>query len=476
MKKIIYFLTSILFLFSMQDVLAFAGGLGTKESPYLINDASDLNNVRHHLNSYFKLEKDIDLSYDTKDINGLFYNGGSGFEPLGSELNDFTGYFDGNGHHIIGLTINRCKSNYIGLFGQVRSASIINVVMEEVSICGESYVGSIVGNAIGSDIHHVVVANGIVRGSQVYIGGIAGANQFGTLYHAYNASQVISNSSIVFGAGAGITGLNYFGTIYDVYNIGKIENLKAEDNIGGIVGYHYGGSIKNAYTTTKTAVKTVHGLVLNTYQQGESDANQQWSGVVNKNGTQEIYEVDIKTKTVLGLKKLKNEAFTSAVWTYKEGYLPKLTGLYYVDNSGIIFEEKNVRLSKLGDIKTLKVTVLPVRSTNQKVIFESSNSDIVSVSINGEVQSKNYGTVTILAYTEDGSFRDECIVSTIQRGDVNKDGKITLSDLIKLRRYLAKIDSNSDDIEVMDVNADGRVTTTDLIKLRRSLAKLEELQ
>ena len=55
-------------------------------------------------------------------------------------------------------------------------------------------------------------------------------------------------------------------------------------------------------------------------------------------------------------------------------------------------------------------------------------------------------------------------------GDINNDQKINLSDLILLRKYLAKWSVHIDEIAA-DVNVDGKVNLSDLILMRKSLAK-----
>lgn len=73
----------------------FAGGNGTQASPFLIEDAHDLNAMRNYTNGfYFELIKDINL-------NTPPYNEGEGWEPI-SFWNSF---LDGRGHRIIGLTV-----------------------------------------------------------------------------------------------------------------------------------------------------------------------------------------------------------------------------------------------------------------------------------------------------------------------------------------------------------------------------------
>lgn len=66
-------------------------------------------------------------------------------------------------------------------------------------------------------------------------------------------------------------------------------------------------------------------------------------------------------------------------------------------------------------------------------------------------------------------------ISTYKAGDLNSDGKITTTDLVKLRRYLAGLETfNEAQLKAADINEDEKITTTDLVKLRRYLAGLGE--
>ena len=65
-------------------------------------------------------------------------------------------------------------------------------------------------------------------------------------------------------------------------------------------------------------------------------------------------------------------------------------------------------------------------------------------------------------------------VKLVLYGDVNNDQKISTTDIVILRRYLAGLSSLSDIAKISgDYNKDGKVSTTDIVILRRKLAGLE---
>jgi len=61
-------------------------------------------------------------------------------------------------------------------------------------------------------------------------------------------------------------------------------------------------------------------------------------------------------------------------------------------------------------------------------------------------------------------------------GDVNGDGKITIKDVLVLRKYLAGIEKiDPEMLKYSDFNRDGKVTIKDVLKLRKYLANIEGL-
>ena len=59
-------------------------------------------------------------------------------------------------------------------------------------------------------------------------------------------------------------------------------------------------------------------------------------------------------------------------------------------------------------------------------------------------------------------------------GDLNSDGKVSTTDIVLMRRYIAGLDSSNEKaVLAADINGDGKVSTTDLVKIRRILAGLE---
>lgn len=124
-------------------------GDGTMANPYQIENESDLiffnRFMRTGVNTdglYIVLESDLDFSgYDTDSDPG---NGNWG--PVGDFDIPFKGVFDGNQHTISNLSINVPSQNYVGFFGYTTNAEIENLILENISVEGNSSVGGLIGH------------------------------------------------------------------------------------------------------------------------------------------------------------------------------------------------------------------------------------------------------------------------------------------------------------------------------------------
>ena len=225
-----------------------------------IYSISDLNKVRENLSGKYILMNDIDLTNATSE-GGELYNGGTGWNPIGSKTSPFIGVFDGNGYKIIGMKINivTVQNNYAGLFGYAKGAEILNLGMDNSFIkidnqssdssTSNAYAGGIVG--YGYDI---TITNSYNTGAiqalslfESYAGGLLGYvdssyNKNSTITNSYNTGDVNAKTY-----SAGIAGKVYRTNITQTYNTGDI-NLASNNSeyVGGIVGYGINASITDS--------------------------------------------------------------------------------------------------------------------------------------------------------------------------------------------------------------------------------------
>ena len=181
-----------------------------------------------------------------------------GWEPLGYYIDEddnasYTATFDGRGHTISNLYINRPSTNYVGLFGDLGSGSNVrNLGIEGGSLSGNEYVGGLVGFNVSGRIS-ACYATGDASGSGS-VGGLVGWNLDGTISACYATGDASGSGSV-----GGLVGWNLDGTISACYATGNATG--GSDYVGGLVGNNT-GAISACYATgDATGDEYVGGLV-----------------------------------------------------------------------------------------------------------------------------------------------------------------------------------------------------------------------
>jgi filamentous hemagglutinin family protein len=179
------------------------------------------------------------------------WNGGFGFTPIGTGVtgyaagdNAFSGRFDGLGHTISSLTVNRptpTNANYRGLFGMANGATLRNIGLASASITGIDRTGALIGYSASNS----TISNSYVTGS------VTGTSSVGGMV-GYSAAGVINNSystATVTGTVGGIGGLvgNNTGTISSSFATGAVSG-SVTAWLGGLTGGN-SGTISNSYAT-----------------------------------------------------------------------------------------------------------------------------------------------------------------------------------------------------------------------------------
>ncbi|WP_019562259.1 YDG domain-containing protein [Caldimonas manganoxidans] len=274
---------------------------------------TDLQGMQGNLSGNFALGANINAS----PTSG--WNSGAGFQPIGN----FIGRFDGLGHTINNLTIDRPTTDDVGLFGvtegEVRNVGIVGGSVKGQwntgalvghnrftitqsyatgNVQGYSYVGglvglngwrmadsyatssvegeSVVGGLVGYNEYSGSIdrshASGSVNGSAsgfgatvAFIGGLVGWNNSGTITQSYATGSVTASHSGTFSYAEGVGGLVGFnsGTITQSYATGNISGSGTDlRGFGGLVGWNTGViSQSYAIASTVTGQKDVGGLV-----------------------------------------------------------------------------------------------------------------------------------------------------------------------------------------------------------------------
>ncbi|MDI9394409.1 MAG: CbiX/SirB N-terminal domain-containing protein [Euryarchaeota archaeon] len=158
----------------------FAGGNGTEEFPYQIATPEQLDRVRYYLDKHFVLIADIDLSkYGNWTPIGTFDE--NLFENNGHSDIAFSGTFDGNDHTVSNLTATHQNLVGIGLFSVASSDAVIkNLTVENASVIGYMSTAGIIGHNCGSVENLALKGENTISGVN-FIGGIVGGHVFGSV-------------------------------------------------------------------------------------------------------------------------------------------------------------------------------------------------------------------------------------------------------------------------------------------------------
>jgi len=273
----ISWLLIFVFLLTTFPVFAqFAGGSGSQQDPYRVATAEHLNNVRNYLDSWFIQIADINL--DVKP-----WNQGEGWEPIGISSkydvfdSPFEGTYNGNGHMISGLYINRPDARLQGLFGYL-DGTIRNLNLVDSNIKGGWETGALVGQNSGTinncfstgdvtgtnDTGGLVgcVAEGTVSNcyfkgnvfGERCVGGVVGNAEFCAIDSCFSTGNVSGKGCI-----GGLAGYLYVTDACNCYFMGKVVG---EYSTGGFVGMHYKATIDSCYSTSDVSGDNcVGGLV-----------------------------------------------------------------------------------------------------------------------------------------------------------------------------------------------------------------------
>ena len=249
----------------------FAGGTGTKDDPYRIENgeqlaklAKDVSARNTHKGEYFRLEKNVDLSahrwIPIGDYGGISYK-------------HFDGFLDGNCKTISGMVVDQSKDQQsAGLFGYIFNATKGNEVgVKDLTIANAAlYVDeSILADPNGFVSAGILVAGAMVNKGYKGTGVFENISVSGTItVKATNGSNKIGgligedNRWIVRNCATDvtITGASNTGGMTGISNNTTFENCTAKGRISGLWGL--GGFVGYA-TTSNGNDKTTESTFTN---------------------------------------------------------------------------------------------------------------------------------------------------------------------------------------------------------------------
>jgi len=305
--------------------------------------ATDLQGIQGDLNGHYALGANIDASITSTWSHG--------FAPIGATfLSQFGGVFDGLGHTIHNLTINKYED--AGVFGYASSTaklrnvgiqggnfgapgyfdpnqysivstvflgtlvgdlsgSVENSYANGATVFGQFFIGGLVGYGYGgSVIRNSHVSGGSVTGDYIFLdpnpgftteslwlGGLVGAT-YGSVINSYATTQVTGGIEV-----GGLIGASY-GLVRDSYATGSVTNRAVGS--GGLVGrlgadFDGEGQIVNSYATGMVAGPADIGGLVGEYESSKPIVNSYWNtdvaaaSIGNNLGTQSVLGVGLTT-------------------------------------------------------------------------------------------------------------------------------------------------------------------------------------
>ena len=489
--------------FNVSNFRNFKSGSGTEEDPFIITKAADVEIIAsdgRFLSYSYKLGRNIDMT-------------GVEFESIGrTGMGSFSGVFDGNNYTISNLNLNNSK----GFFGDIDHAVIKNIKFKDCSISTKDFSGGfVVGVSRSSVIDNIYIDGGLFTvdfssghgGFGTLIGSVYLNSTINNIFSSMDIEVVNINNEIYIGGLVGkiyssdtndktvISNSEYAGTI-NYNNISKFSNIAGilgrseEDDLflkniklsnefsivnsenSSIIGYFI-GYISGDY---KNLSKSVYYKNDNNFDVGSNTIKVIGNREATIDEYVDIYAfVDIETDESNRYINVNSEKFLST-----NTYNLDFDNIWVMTDNGPEIKSLTVDLINMDD-SIGETDVYDIDYDNLIISNIKSNSGTITksefiddfISFLGDIYDGNQ-----LVESESAKIRTGMIVKKgdvnfriAVKGDINDDGKVNVSDIILMRRYLVgMISLEKYQIKAGDLNNDGRIGTTDVINLRRAIA------
>jgi len=270
MKKLIF--TLLFFLITTmtypQTATQPSVGDGSEGNPYQIENLENLYWIaddNSRWNYHYLQTSNIDASATSG------WNGGEGWIPIGNNTTQFEGSYDGGGHTISNLYINRSDGEKQGLFGYIKYAEIANLGFINTNITCLEDAGALAGWSLSrSTIDSCYSQGGTITAETV--GSLIGYAGYSTIRKCYGSSEVngrssggligsISSTTLSnsFATGNISVDVRYSGGLVSYANNSSISNCYSTGSVedqyrcGGLIGYNYNSTITNSFWDKETS-------------------------------------------------------------------------------------------------------------------------------------------------------------------------------------------------------------------------------
>ena len=402
-------------------------GTGTAVDPYQIATLNNfywltINPSAWAADKYCIQTADIDASGTNT------WNAGAGISSIGYTGAYFYGSYNGMGHTITGLYINRPATNEIALFGQIQTSGIVsNLGLISVNFTGAGFTAGFVGFNQGT-VQKCYVT-GSVTGSGAsgnWVGGFVGSNHIGGFINQCYSSATVNAYQVV----GGFAGENWSsGTISNCYARGTVTGYSY---VGGFVGHNNGtSSITYSYST---------GLVSAPFNKGGFSAlgtatctacfwDNQISGIVTSVQGSGKTTAEMKTSTT----------FTGAAWDFA-GETSNGSNNYWNINGSSNNGYPVLEYFYTLPVRSLELKAQTVSNTVQLSWLVSNELNVKEYNIQYSTNGTDFRSVGAIASKGSGentySFTDNQLVNgvvwyRISESDYN--GRVFYSNVIRIQ-------------------------------------------
>ena len=268
-------------------------GTGDVDEPYIIRTRAELLLMAERVNSgkggyagkYYELGADIDFVPSVLNVdNDEDDSPESNFPGIGYYIEEpetirpFTGHFDGRGHTISGIRLDKSTQDNVALFGWIGMGGVVtDVTLADAFIAGYNVVGGIAG-INGGTITNCRVKNDVtVQGIGYHAsehGGVAGnVTSMGKVTDCTSAATLDISGATMSRFVGGVTGYSD-GLLARNLVLGATVPKASDDTYGAIAGYYryYAGDNKldkNYYSgCTVAKTKGAAGVGIGYYSDG----------------------------------------------------------------------------------------------------------------------------------------------------------------------------------------------------------------
>ncbi len=202
-----------------------------------------------HWDKHFLLGADIDLSELP-----------TGFTPIGSATQPFTGVFNGQGRRVANFSWQDDTQSTVGFFRKVGAAAIIqDLHLTNVQVLGESSVGGLAGSSNRSIQRCSVI--GVVVGMAANVGGLLGYSGYSDVVASHSSGLVQGNENV-----GGLIGTLASARVTRGSSSATVEGKKYT---GGLVGLAM-GNIDSSHATGRVRGTQYNGGLVGNSQPGST--------------------------------------------------------------------------------------------------------------------------------------------------------------------------------------------------------------